>query len=191
MPTDRESTPDDREGEPRRRGRARSEAGPMHGRRRGGPFGEGPQRAHRARRGDVRAAILSLLGQEGQNGYRLMKSFDRATDGAWRPSPGSIYPTLTQLQDEGLIVAVGEGRSSEFQLTEAGRGYIVEHADELEQAWQSATGQSEQDLAFHSSVAKLHGAIEQFRFAATDEQRAAGVQAIDDARRALYLILAE
>ena len=163
----------------------------MHGRRRGGPFGEGPQRAHRARRGDVRAAILSLLSQEGQNGYRLMKSFDRATDGAWRPSPGSIYPTLTQLQDEGLIVAVGEGRSSEFQLTEAGRGYIVEHADELEQAWQSATGQSEQDLAFHSSVAKLHGAIEQFRFAATDEQRAAGVQAIDDARRALYLILAE
>jgi len=129
----------------------------MHGRRRGGPFGEGPQRAHRARRGDVRAAILSLLSQEGQNGYRLMKSFDRATDGAWRPSPGSIYPTLTQLQDEGLIVAVGEGRTSEFQLTDAGRGYIVEHADELEQAWKSATGQSEQDLAFHSSVAKLHG----------------------------------
>jgi len=193
MPADRESPPNDRdgrEGEPRRRGRGRSEAGPLHGRRRG-HLGEGPQRAHRARRGDVRAAILSLLGQEPHNGYRLMKAFDRATDGAWRPSPGSIYPTLTQLQDEGLIVAVGEGRSSEFQLTDAGRGYIVEHADELEQAWQSATVQSEQDLAFHASVAKLHGAIEQFRFAATDEQRAAGVQAIDDARRALYLILAE
>ena len=182
--------PPDRESEPRRRGRGRAHSAPARGGRRGG-FGQGMQRAHRARRGDVRAAILSLLGQEPQNGYRLMKSFDRATDGAWRPSPGSIYPTLTQLQDEGLIVAIGEGRSSEFQLTDAGRAYIVEHADELDQAWQSATGQSDEDLAFHASVAKLHGAIEQFRIAATDEQRAAGGKAIDDARRALYLILAE
>jgi len=177
------------DGDQRRRGRGRSRQDPTGGRR--GGFGGGPRRPHRARRGDIRAAILSLLGQQPHNGYGLMKSFDHATDGAWRPSPGSIYPTLTQLQDEGLIVASGEGRSSEFALTDAGRAYIVEHADELDRAWQAATGQSEEDLAFHESVAKLHGAIEQFRIAASDEQRAAGGKAIDDARRALYLILAE
>ena len=148
-------------------------------------------RHSRARRGDVRSAILSLLSQEPQNGYRLMKSFETATDGAWRPSPGSIYPTLTQLQEEGLIVATGEGRTTQFELTDSGRSHIVEHAEELDRAWKLATGQSDEDLAFHTSVAKLHGAIEQFRYAASDEQRVAGGKAIDDARRALYLILAE
>ena len=185
---------------PRRGERGRPDFGPPRGRggrgqrgglgRRGG-LGEGLPRHHRARRGDVRSAILSLLGQEPQNGYRLMKSFDTATDGAWRPSPGSIYPTLTQLTDEGLIVAIGEGRTSEFTLTDTGRSYLVDHADELDEAWKSATGQSDEDLAFHASVIKLNGAVEQFRFAATDEQRTAGGKAIDDARRALYLILAE
>jgi DNA-binding PadR family transcriptional regulator len=177
---------------PRRRERGRPEFGHVRGRRGGrGGFDGGPQRPQRARRGDVRSAILSLLGQEPQNGYRLMKSFETATDGAWRPSPGSIYPTLTQLVEEGLIEATGEGRHTLFGLTEAGRTYIVEHADELEKAWQSATGESEEDLAFRTSVVKLNGAIEQFRIAATEEQRIAGGKAIDDARRALYLILAD
>jgi DNA-binding PadR family transcriptional regulator len=186
--TDNEETP---QFGPRRRDRGRPDSNPPRRRGSRGGFGESLQRHHRARRGDVRSAVLSLLSQEPQNGYRLMKSFHTATDGAWRPSPGSIYPTLTQLQDEGLITAIGEGRTSEFELTDAGRSYIIEHAEELDQAWKSATGQSDEDLAFHASVVKLQGAIEQFRYAATDEQRVAGGRAIDDARRALYLILAE
>lgn len=181
--------------------RGRSRRGPHgHG---GGGFGRGfgsgfgsgfgpgfgPGGPRRANRGDVRAAILALLAEAPSNGYNLIKTIAEKTSGAWRPSPGSVYPTLQQLVDEELITPVGEGRRTEFTLTEAGKAYVAEHADELGSAWNTdpeGTGQ-----AFHQSVGKLMGVIHQFRVAATDEQRLAAVEKIDEARRALYLILAE
>ena len=79
---------------------------PGRGRHRGGPRGFpgfGPPRGPRARRGDVRAAILLLLAEEPRNGYQLMQEIERRSDGLWRPSPGSVYPALQQLEDEGLV----------------------------------------------------------------------------------------
>ncbi|ARJ05119.1 hypothetical protein GCM10010988_01690 [Cnuibacter physcomitrellae] len=157
----------------------------------GGP-GFGPRGPRRAGRGDVRAAILSLLAEAPSNGYGLIKAIAEKTDGVWRPSPGSVYPTLQQLVDEELIEARGEGRRTEFELTETGRSYVSEHADELKQAWEQASaGRSAADAAFHESVGKLFGVVQQFRFAASDEQRTAAVEKMDEARRALYLILAD
>ena len=161
--------------------------GPGHGGF--GPGGRGPRRAGR---GDVRAAILSLLAEAPSNGYGLIKAIAEKTGGFWRPSPGSVYPTLQQLVDEELIEARGEGRRTEFELTETGRAYVAEHEDELKQAWaQASAGRSESDDAFQESVGKLFGVVQQFRFAANDEQRAAADEKLDEARRALYLILAD
>ncbi|GAA2237887.1 PadR family transcriptional regulator [Herbiconiux moechotypicola] len=153
--------------------------------------GFGPRGPQRASRGDVRAAILSLLAESRSNGYGLIKAIAEKTGGVWRPSPGSVYPTLQQLVDEELIFAEGDGRRTEFDLTESGRAYVAEHAEELEQAWQSAAGTSPVDAEFHASVAKLLGVVKQFRVAATDEQRTQATAKIDEARRALYLILAD
>jgi DNA-binding PadR family transcriptional regulator len=155
-----------------------------------GPGGRGA-RGGRAGRGDVRAAILSLLGDAPSNGYGLIKAIAEKTGGVWRPSPGSIYPTLQQLVDEELIVSTGDGRRTEFELTDAGKAYVAEHAEALDRAWQATPGQSEADAEFHASAAKLMGVLHQFRSAATDEQRRQAVEKIDEARRALYLILAE
>lgn len=152
--------------------------------------GFGPRGPQRAGRGDVRSAILSLLGEAPSNGYGLIKAIAEKSGGVWKPSPGSVYPTLQQLVDEELITATGDGRRTEYQLTDAGRAYVAEHADELERAWQ-ATGQSAADTAFHESAAKLMGVMKQFRFAATEAQRTQAAEKLDDARRALYLILAE
>ena len=71
----------------------------------------------RARRGDVRAAILDLLA-EGQswNGYQIIQEIARRTSGVWRPSAGSVYPALQQLEDEGLISPEGEGRRRMYTL---------------------------------------------------------------------------
>ena len=97
--------------------------------RRGGPGG-------RARRGDVRAAILGLLAEDPGSGYSLIKRIQERSEGAWRPSPGSIYPTLQQLVDEELIASTGGGgRASEFALTDEGRSYVEQHAEEIEGAW--------------------------------------------------------
>src|SRR5919199_474312 len=71
-----------------------------------GPRGRGPRRA---RRGDIRSAILLLLAEEPRNGYGLMQEVEERSDGMWRPSPGSVYPALSQLEDEGLVRAAESG----------------------------------------------------------------------------------
>lgn len=154
-----------------------------------GPRGFGPGGSRRANRGDVRAAILSLLAEAPSNGYGLIKTIAEKTSGTWRPSPGSVYPTLQQLVDEELIAPVGEGRRTEFTLTEDGRAYVAEHAEELANAWNTDPHGS--GTAFHHSVGKLMGVIQQFRVAATEEQRQAAIEKMDETRRALYLILAD
>ncbi len=160
----------------------------------GGPgFGPGfgGRGGRRRSKGDVRAAILSLLAESPSNGYAIIKAVSEKTEGAWRPSPGSVYPTLQQLVDEDLIVAVGEGRKTEFQLTDEGRAYIAEHEDEIAGAWASVPKPSESSTELFQALGKLMGVAGQFRHGATDEQRAAAAAKIDEARKALYLILAE
>ncbi|MFK4640786.1 PadR family transcriptional regulator [Paenarthrobacter histidinolovorans] len=149
-------------------------------------FGPGGPRRNR---GDVRAAILSLLAEAPSNGYGLIKTIAEKTSGAWRPSPGSVYPTLQQLVDEELITAVGEGRRTEFTLTDDGRAYVAEHEEELANAWNTEADGNMQE--FHQSIGKLMGVVHQFRGAATDEQRRAAIEKLDETRRALYLILAD
>ena len=151
----------------------------------------GPRGRGRAGRGDIRAAILSLLGDGPTNGYGIIKSVAEKTEGTWRPSPGSVYPTLQQLVDEELIQATGEGRRTEYELTDAGRAHAAEHEDELNRAWEQNPAPSASSRELFEAIGKLMGVVGQFRHGATDEQRAAATAKIDETRKALYLILAE
>ncbi|HEY0261374.1 MAG TPA: PadR family transcriptional regulator [Lacisediminihabitans sp.] len=153
--------------------------------------GFGPRGPRRASKGDIRSVILSLLADGPSNGYGLIKAIAEKTDGAWRPSPGSVYPTLQQLVDEELIVSRGDGRKTEFELTDAGRAYVEEHAEDFAKAWDATPSRSEASTRLGESIGKLMGVLGQFRSAATDEQRTAAAEKLDDARRALYLILAD
>jgi len=113
----------------------------MHGRMRfmthpGGRHGDhfGPRQ--RARRGAVRGAILRLLAERPMHGYELIGELEERTGGRWRPSPGSVYPTLAQLEDEGLVRAVaGEDDKRRYELTDAGRTWLTDHADEAGGPW--------------------------------------------------------
>jgi DNA-binding PadR family transcriptional regulator len=151
-------------------------------------FGPGPQRK---RRGDVRLAILSLLAGKPWNGYGIIKEIAERSGGSWTPSPGSVYPTLQQLVDEGLIEPIGEGRRTEFTLTDEGRAFIAENEDAVAGVWASATEQAGATMALGQSVGKLMGVVGQFRSGVSEEQRARAVAALDDARKTLYGILAE
>src|SRR4051812_14258198 len=99
-----------------------------HGR---GGFGWGPaeHRGPRARRGDVRTALLTLLAEEPRNGYQLMQEIEQRSEGAWRPSPGSVYPALQQLEDEGLIVTAERDGGRVYELTDTGRAHVAERGD--------------------------------------------------------------
>jgi len=147
----------------------------------------------RARRGDVRAAILDLLA-EGQswNGYQIIQEIAQRTNGVWRPSAGSVYPALQQLEDEGLISPEGEGRRRLYSLTDEGRAYAEEHADELRASWGAVAGRTD-DAAIELGVLFRQVALAamEVRRAGTPSQLAAARQVLAEARRALYLILAD
>jgi DNA-binding PadR family transcriptional regulator len=159
-----------------------------------GAFGPGPGghfRRGRGRRGDVRAALLVLLAEEPRNGYQLIQEIRERSGGVWQPSPGSVYPALAQLEDEGLVVAdATEGRRT-FRLTDAGRSYVEERADQLGAPWDDVAEPFAHLTGVRQATAQIHVAIQQVVAAGTDEQIARAEQILDDARRAIYRILAE
>src|SRR5262245_53641770 len=114
--------------------RGRGRRGPWLGRWGGfGPFYGGPggfPRGPRARRGDVRAAALLLLAEGPLNGYQIMQEIEERSEGVWRPSPGSGYPALAQLEDEGLVRTERVGERRAYVLTDAGRAYVDERRAE-------------------------------------------------------------
>ncbi len=153
----------------------------------GGRHGFGPG-GPRARRGDVRSAILGLLTEGPSNGYGLIKAIAEKTDGAWKPSPGSVYPTLAQLVDEGLV-AKEDGPRGAYSLTEEGTAHVAEHRESIDAALDNAReGGSGSEL--RDSVRKLMGSLQQFRGAGADQQ-ARAKEKVDQLRRELYGILAE
>ena len=172
--------------------------GPFQFEMRGGPFG--PKfgggfavRGPRVRRGDVRAAILDLLA-EGQpwNGYQIIQEIGARTQGVWRPSAGSVYPALQQLEDEGLITAAaGEDRRRNYTLTSEGQAYVEAHAEELRASWDAVTG-SVDDTVFqlHALVKQVGMATIQVSQAGTPAQVQQASKILGDTRKALYRILA-
>ena len=146
----------------------------------------------RARRGDVRAAILDLLA-EGQprNGYQIIQEIAERTSGVWRPSAGSVYPALQQLEDEGLISPEGEGRRRLYALTGEGRAYAESHAEELRASWGAVAGRTDDAaLELGDLFRQVAMAAMEVRRAGSASQLAAARRVLTEARRELYLILA-
>ena len=170
--------------------------GPFEFATRGGPFGP-PRfggRGPRVRRGDVRAAILDLLA-EGQpwNGYQIIQEIGARTQGVWRPSAGSVYPALQQLEDEALIKAeaAGEDRRRMYTLTEEGQAYVTEHADELKASWDAVTGSvNDTEVQLRHTIHQVMVAVSQVAQAGSAAQVQQAGKILADTRRALYRILA-
>jgi DNA-binding PadR family transcriptional regulator len=162
----------------------------------GGPFGGpswGPHRRGRgrARRGDVRLALLRLLAEEPRNGYQLIQAIEERSEGIWRPSPGSVYPTLAQLEDEGLIRSVQADGNRRFELTDAGREHLGRRADEPD-PWEPAQDEPENPLSeLAPLVIQIGKATFQVASVGSRAQRDQARALLADTRRALYRILAE
>ena len=155
-----------------------------------GPFGRGG-RGKRARRGDVRAAILLLLEEEPRNGYQLMQEIEERSGGVWRPSPGSIYPALSQLEDEGLVRSDETAGRRAFQLTDAGRAYLEENREALGSPWDDVGGDMPEGLIeLRKLMMQLGMATMQVAQAGDEAQTAEAHKVLEDARRSLYRILA-
>ncbi len=161
----------------------------------GQPAPPGPPRGPRGRkasRGDVRAAILALLRDGPRNGYQIMSDIEERSGGAWRPSPGAVYPALSQLADEGLIEGEESGGRRTFRLTEAGRDYVEQNPEMARGAWESTEQQEAWQVpGLFAEAARLGGGIVQIAHAGTPAQVRAAERLLERTRRELYRILAD
>jgi DNA-binding PadR family transcriptional regulator len=166
----------------------------------GGPFGPkflfrgGPGGGHRRgrmRRGDVRGAILLLLEEEPRNGYQVMQEIEQRSEGAWRPSPGSVYPALQLLADEGLVTGETREGGTIYSLTDAGRKKLDEERERIGTPWEQAgAGIPENIRDLGRSLRDVAMATRQVMQTGNDEHAKAAAEVLTDARKKLYGILA-
>ena len=151
-------------------------------------------RGPKVRRGDVRAAILDVLATEPMNGYQVINQIAERTGGAWKPSPGSVYPTMQQLEDEGLVESTSVNGRSQSSLTDAGREYVDSHPEEMAATWRPFDQESAEDDTtsdLRPAVGQVMGALWQVVTTGSPEQQAEAVRILAQTRRKLYGLLAD
>lgn len=162
----------------------------------GGPGWGGPGwargRGRKARRGDIRTAALLLLAEEPRNGYQIMQEVEDRSEGAWRPSPGSVYPALQQLEDEGLIRSEEIDGRKAYRLTVEGLAQVEERGSDRPAPWEQTHGER------HAQAAELGRTMREVAFAfmqvlhtGSPDQQDQARRALADVRRELYRILGD
>ncbi len=153
-----------------------------------------PRGARRARRGDVRTAVLALLDEKPMHGYDVIRELEERSGGVWQPSPGSVYPTLQLLEDQGLLTSEEIDGKRIFSITDEGKAELSERRERAGGAtpWEMKGGES------HEAFTKLLGAMGQLGGAVMQVARAGNPTQVDrvfevltEARKKVYSILAE
>ncbi|MDN4481507.1 PadR family transcriptional regulator [Demequina muriae] len=191
---------DERHGGPRAGRRRHGRPGPGGGRGGFGPGGPGPGgfgpggrgRGRGGRpRGDVRMAILVLLAEQPRHGYDLIRAIEERTGGAWAPSPGSIYPTLQALQDEGMVtIEEVEGRRT-ASLTDAGRDWLAQQDTHEGHVFERARGGADGHQLREEIAALTEAAVHVARRSGTEGAPAKVTAILAEARRDIYRLLTE
>jgi DNA-binding PadR family transcriptional regulator len=162
--------------------------GPPRGSWGGGP---GHRGGGRRRRGDIRTAILAVLAEGPGHGYDLMHRLEDKSDGAWRPSAGSVYPTLQQLEDEGLATSAETDGKRVYTITAEGAAEAARRIEEAGEPWATPGGGGVHPGLLFRSLGALAMAAKQTVAAGSQAQLAAAIRIVDDARRELYRVLAD
>ena len=157
-----------------------------------GPHGHGHGPWSRARRGNVRAAILSVIAEEPMHGYQIMQRLEERSGGMWRPSPGSVYPTLQLLEDQGFVKGEEiEGRRV-FSLTEAGKTEAEASKERHGVPWERPEGGDEGPrFKLRKAVFQIGAAVKQVGTTGSAQQVEATIEILAEARKRIYELLAE
>ncbi len=154
----------------------------------------GSTRGPKVRRGDVRTAILDVLAVEPMNGYQIIQRIAERSGGMWKPSPGSVYPTVQQLEDEGLVEGAEEAGRRVLRLTESGKRWVVDHPDELAATWRAFDDGAESEGStpdLKPVIGQVMAAVWQVVTSGTRQQQAEAAEILAETRRKLYGLLAD
>jgi DNA-binding PadR family transcriptional regulator len=133
-----------------------------------------------------------LLAEEPRNGYQIMQEVEERSDGVWRPSPGSVYPALQQLEDEGLIRSQESDGRKLLALTDAGRDYLKDRGEDKAAPWEQMSGDvSDQAVALGKLIREVASAFVQIMRTGSEAQMEEARKVLAAARRDLYRILGE
>lgn len=158
----------------------------------GGGRGFGFARGPKVQRGDVRAGVLALLAEQPRNGYQIIQEVAERSGGVWRPSAGSVYPVLQQLEDEGLARPAESGSSRLFELTEDGRNYVEQHPEQCAAPWETVRDNVGEDaMELRDLLGQVFMAARQVLHAGSASQTADMRRVLTETRRSLYQILAK
>src|SRR6185369_3535777 len=150
------------------------------------------RRGPRARRGDIRHAILALLAEQPRNGYQIMQELEQRSRGMWRPSPGAVYPALQQLEDERLVAVDVSGSGRVFTLTALGHKEATAHGRGGEAPWESVSEAAGSDIPDMFQLLRQVGAAAlQVVQAGSASQISEARRILAQARKALYQLLAD
>jgi DNA-binding PadR family transcriptional regulator len=144
----------------------------------------------RVPRGDVRTAVLLLLAEQPMHGYQLMQAIAERSGGTWTPSPGAIYPTLNQLEDEGLVTVTADAGRKLATLSETGTAHVAAGRGTWPDPF-AGRGPATPGTDLRALLEQLHGAAREVARTGSEAQVAAAARVLADARRSLYLLLAE
>jgi DNA-binding PadR family transcriptional regulator len=159
-----------------------------------GEFGFGPRGrgGRKARRGDIRTAALLLLAEEPRNGYQIMQEVQERSEGAWRPSPGSVYPALAQLEDEGLIRSEEIDGRKAYRLTVDGLAQVEERDPERPAPWEQIGGDTPpKAVELGKIMREVAFAFMRVMRTGSESQQEQARKVLADVRRELYRILGE
>jgi len=177
----------------------------MHGHHASGPLGHGwpplgdlmdrlsglaAPAGGRAHRGDIRTAILRLLSEEPMHGYQIIHELAGRSGGVWKPSAGSVYPTLQLLFDEGLVDSEQVAGKKVYHLTDAGRGAVAA-SEGTPAPWEDVAETGTDAGGYHQAAGRLLQVVFEVRRTGSAAQRAAATSVLDSARKQLYAILAD
>jgi DNA-binding PadR family transcriptional regulator len=161
---------------------------------RGGPRGMGPRGGFgprgggRMKRGDIRTAVLVVLAEQPGHGYQIIQALEAKTEGAWRPSPGSVYPTLQLLEDSGLATSSEQDGKRIYTITDEGRAEAERKVDEAGRLpWE----QGPQDGGLRGAMMQLAMATRQINAEGDPARIEQVIGIVNDARKQIYRILAE
>jgi DNA-binding PadR family transcriptional regulator len=134
--------------------------------------------------------VLLLLAEQPRHGYDIITELVERSEGRWQPSPGSVYPVLKRLAEDGLVTATSEGERRVFELTTAGRRYVEEHRDELGEPWAEVGGFPESTMELVDAARQAATALWQVAQTGDPDQMAAAVEVLQETRRRLYRVMA-